>query len=157
MVVQTLIFRFSYLVRNLPLGCFLTIFNQLFNSDTYLLSSEVEVGIRSSYIFTLYHASTPPHLPFHSPPVVPPLALHSVSPPLLFFFLFPPLLPSPFFFLFLSLLFFSLPLSFPHSPLPTPPLFSSLLSFHTLPLIPLPLAFSSLFPFSFPSPPRTPS
>ena len=113
------------------------------------------MGIRSSYIPTLYHALTPPHSPSFLLPLLwsPPSSPLRLPSPFVFFLSFLPSSLPPFFFFFLS---FSSPSLYPFLILPSSPLplFSSLFSFHTLPLIPLPLAFphSSLFLLSLPFP-----
>ena len=145
MVVQTLIFRFSYLVSKTTPRVFFSRFSTNFSIQIPICFPARSKWVSAHPTYSPY--TTPPLLPTY--PFIPllwspPLALHSVSPPFFCLHFSSPLPPPP------SFLPFSLPLSLPHSPLPTSPLLSSLLSFHTLPLTPLPLTFSSLLPFSFP-------
>ena len=132
-VVRTFFLRFSYLVSNTALLVFFhELFNQLFNSDTYLFF----FSARSKWV------SAPAPLPFlFSFSLFPPLS----SPPLFSLALIPSFLhPPPFF------------LRFPLSPLLAPPIFSfSLFPSLPSPLYPFPFQLNPFPPFFFPSLPSS--
>ena len=159
-VVRTLILRFSYLVSNTTLLVFSTNFPTNFSIQIPICFPARSKWVSAHPTYLPYTTPsllpTPLHssFPSRSPPPSSPLRLPS---PFVFFSLSSPPHSPPFFSL-LSSPFFS-PSLYPFLILPSSPLpfFSSLLSFHTLPLIPLPLAFPHSSLFSFPSPPRTPS